>query len=81
MSNVPSVPITQPTPTEHSTLQPMPGITADEMTNDVSHFAVFHQSNPCGRLPGLIVTLPDDQMTHVQLIANPNNDVCRYVQF
>ena len=49
----------------------------DDMTNDAGR-AVFYdrRSNTLsgGNLPGLIVTWPDDQMTHVLLIANPKND-------
>ena len=47
------------------------------MTNDAGR-AVFydHRSKTLsgGDLPDLIVTWPDDQMTHVLLIANPKND-------
>ena len=59
--------------TQHCQCQALP----DQMTNDV-HFAVFHPPNPCGKLPALIVASPDDQMTHVLLMVNPNFDWCCY---
>ena len=55
--------------TQHCQCQALP----DQMTNDV-HVAVFHPPNPCGKLPALIVASPDDQMTHVLLMVNPNFD-------
>ena len=68
----------QPIPTNDDTHFTAPAkYYCDDMTNDAGR-AVFydHRSNTLsgGDLPGLIVTWPDDKMTHVLLIANPKND-------